>query len=173
CPFFVSGRLSWHRSLPIWFSVSYSNQRLLDSLLILHAHRKIVTPRAPFPGSFVEAPVGDLAADVLGLCEELREILARPRGYVPFDLWLFRLHQHAQRRLLHFGLGELVRGELVGEDRLVLLVGGIGRLEIDDRTLSVNIGNQVDDADEGQVQARDPQLETFLRRRDVSDPGQL
>ena len=51
----------------------------------------------------------------------------------------------------------------------MLLVGGICRLEIDDRPLSVNIGNQVDDADEGQIQARDPQLEGLLRRRDVSE----
>jgi len=50
-------------------------QRLLDALFILQAHRQVVAPRAPLPGPLVEAAVGDLAADVIGLDEKLRETL--------------------------------------------------------------------------------------------------
>src|SRR5438876_9765369 len=92
---------------------------------------------------------------------------------MPLDLWHFRLHQHAERGLLYLRLCELVRGELVGQNRLVLLVGGVGRLEVNDRPFAVEVRDEVDHADEGQVQARDPQLEAFLRRRDISNPRQL
>ena len=61
------------------------------------------------------------------------------------------LHQDAQRCLRGIRLSELVGRELVGQDRLVRLIGGIRRLEVDDRSLAVEVRDEVDDADEGQV----------------------
>jgi len=56
--------------------MSYFHQRLLDPLLILQAYWQVVAPRTPFPGPFIEAPCGDPMGDVVGLGEELREILS-------------------------------------------------------------------------------------------------
>ena len=41
----------------------------------------------------------------------------------------------------------------------MLLVGGIRRLEIDDSSLAVEVRDEIDHADERQVQARDAQLD--------------
>jgi len=87
---------------------------------------------------------GDLMCDEIGFREKLRQIVTRAPCDVPLDSRLFRLDQHAQRRLLRIGLCELIRGELVRQDRFVLLVGGIRRLEIDDSPLSVEVRDEVE-----------------------------
>jgi len=44
---------------------------------------------------------------------------------------------------------ELVGGELIGESGFVAIVGGAGSLEVDNRALLVDLGDEVQDTDDG------------------------
>jgi len=67
------------------------HQRLLDPLLVFEAHRQEVAPGAPLPGPLLEAGGSDLVGDVVSLGEELRKIVARPRGLVLLVKWKYAL----------------------------------------------------------------------------------
>src|SRR6266511_4326215 len=75
-------------SLLALFRIGDLHQRFLDPLRILQAHRQEVAVPAPLAGPLVEAAGGDLAADVVSLFEELRQVVARSPGHVPLDLGL-------------------------------------------------------------------------------------
>ena len=112
---------------------------------------------------------GDLLGDQTHLREVLRKLCRCPVGQVPFDLWHFGFNEDTQRHLLGGRFSQLVGGELIGQNDLVLLERLSGGLEVDDCPLAAEVGHQVDDADKGQIEIADPQFEDLFDGRDLAE----
>lgn len=101
--------------------------------------------------------------DVLDLCEVGAEIGAFTPADEPVDPRFLCLDGYAEGDLLGVRLGELVGGELVGKDDLVLGVRRLCGLEVDHRQHAVQLSHEVDNAHHRAVEACSAEREQAAR----------